>query len=146
VAPTRVDASALPTHSAALRRLKRFVEDRGRYFHKRLSSVVAFDNNLRVGYLYTMAVRLLLNERRVLTENAFVEVVVWLLDKPTSKSCHNYKYRLALILNNQCVLRYDNEAGKGDHRHFGDNETPYVFVSPQTLLEDFWNDVKKWRY
>ena len=43
------------------------------------------------------------------------------------------------------MLRYDNETGKGDHRHVQDLENSYVFTDPETLLTDFWNDVKKWR-
>jgi hypothetical protein len=42
-------------------------------------------------------------------------------------------------------MRYDNEAGKGDHRHIGVSEERYNFVDPETLLEDFWNDVEAWR-
>ena len=44
-----------------------------------------------------------------------------------------------------CVLRYDNEAGKGDHRHLGGVETDYAFTGAETLLADFWNDVDQWR-
>jgi hypothetical protein len=44
-----------------------------------------------------------------------------------------------------CVLRYDNEAGKGDHKHMGEVETAYVFESPNRLLADFWCDVDLWR-
>jgi hypothetical protein len=44
-----------------------------------------------------------------------------------------------------CVLRYDNEAGKGDHRHVGGVETAYRFTSPEDLLADFWRDVDQWR-
>ena len=58
---------------------------------------------------------------------------------------HGFKYRLALVVNGRCVLRYDNEAGKGDHRHVGENEIPYVFTTSQALLDDFWNDVDNWR-
>jgi len=43
------------------------------------------------------------------------------------------------------VLRYDNEAGKGDHRHVGDVETEYRFTTPDQLLADFWRDVDQWR-
>ena len=42
-------------------------------------------------------------------------------------------------------MRYDNEAGKGDHRHVGDKEEPYSFSEPEALLEDFWRDVAEWR-
>lgn len=41
----------------------------------------------------------------------------------------------------QCVLRYDNEAGKGDHKHLNGREFAYRFTSVQTLLIDFWRDV-----
>jgi hypothetical protein len=43
------------------------------------------------------------------------------------------------------VLRYDNEAGKGDHRHVGTKEMPYVFVSVDSLLDDFLSDVAAWK-
>ena len=37
-----------------------------------------------------------------------------------------WRNRLAYVVRGVCVLRYDNEAGKGDHRHFGSGERPYV--------------------
>lgn len=93
-----------------------------------------------------MKAQLLLNQRQPISENAFVEMVVWLLPSPISGSIHEFKYRLALIVNGSCVLRYDNEAGKGDHKHMGEPEIPYVFTTPQTLLNDFWNDVDNWGF
>ncbi|HEV2562878.1 MAG TPA: DUF6516 family protein [Rhizomicrobium sp.] len=88
-----------------------------------------------------MKAELLLDERHILAEDAFVEVVVWRLPQPTRGSAHGFKYRLALIERGVCALRYDNEAGKGDHRHIGNSETPYRFVSAEKLLADFWRDV-----
>ena len=93
-----------------------------------------------------MNTKLMLNERHILAENAFVEIVVWLLSTPLSGSRHGFKYRLALIVDGGCVLRYDNEAGKGDHKHIGEDEMPYIFTSPEKLIDDFWNDVEKWRF
>ena len=49
------------------------------------------------------------------------------------------------VVNEVCVLRYDNEAGKGDHKHVGAVEVPYSFTTTDQLLEDFWNDVDQWR-
>ena len=92
-----------------------------------------------------MNAELMLNERHLIAEDAFVELVVWRVGPPLAKSRHGFKYRLALVVKGRCVLRYDNEAGKGDHKHIGDEEIPYGFTSPQTLLDDFWNDVKRWR-
>ena len=60
-------------------------------------------------------------------------------------SGHEYKYALAYVVEGDCVLRYDNEAGKGDHKHLGEEQMPYVFTTPAQLLEDFWNDVDRWR-
>ena len=92
-----------------------------------------------------MDAKLMLNERHILSENAFVEMVVWLLSSPISKSHHSFKYRLSLVVQGNCVLRYDNESGKGDHKHIGEDEIPYFFTTPQALLKDFWSDVDNWR-
>jgi hypothetical protein len=87
----------------------------------------------------------LLHERRVVAEDAFVELVVWQVPSPVPGSAHAFKYRLAFVVNGVCVLRYDNEAGKGDHKHVGEEQRPYIFTTPAQLLEDFWNDVDRWR-
>ena len=87
----------------------------------------------------------LLRERRVVAEGAFVELVVWQVPSPVPGSAHAFKYRLAFVVNGVCVLRYDNEAGKGDHKHIGEEQMPYTFMTPAQLLEDFWNDVDHWR-
>ena len=92
-----------------------------------------------------MDAELMLRECHILSENTFVEMVVWRLPSPRSGSRHSFKYRLAFVVNCECVLRYDNESGKGDHKHTGEVEIPYAFTTPQALLEDFWNDVDKWR-
>jgi hypothetical protein len=92
-----------------------------------------------------MKAEALVQERHVLAENAFAEIVVWQLPRPVRGSKHRFKYRLALIVAGQCVLRYDNEMGKGDHRHINDSETVYAFSSYEKLLADFWADVDAWR-
>ena len=86
-----------------------------------------------------------MDERHVLDAAMFIELVIWRLPKPMRGSRHRFKYRLALVHNGICVLRYDNELGKGDHRHIRDLEGPYRFTGPDTLLADFWNDVEQWR-
>ena len=92
-----------------------------------------------------MKAELLLDERHVLAEDTFAEIVVWRLPRPSRGSKHRYKYRLALIENGKCVLRFDNEAGKVDHRHVGETEEVYAFTTPEALLADFWADVDEWR-
>ncbi len=92
-----------------------------------------------------MKATLLLRERRVVSEGAFVELVVWQVPSPLLGSTHGFKYRLAFVMNGACVLRYDNEPGKGDHKHIGGEQTPYLFTTPAQLLADFWNDMDQWR-
>ena len=85
----------------------------------------------------------LLDERHVLSERAFTELVVWRVPVAVRGSIHGYRYRLALVVDGKCVLRYDNEAGKGDHRHAGGAEERYRFKSAEQLLADFWMDVEE---
>ena len=93
-----------------------------------------------------MAAELLIDERHVLDARAFVEIVVWRLPRPARGSRHSFKYRLALVVDEVCVLRYDNESGKGDHRHLESQEVRYSFVDTETLLADFWRDIKRLRW
>ena len=92
-----------------------------------------------------MKAQLLLNERQQLAADAFVELRIWRVPTPVRGSAHGFKYALAHVVSGVCVLRYDNEAGKGDHRHARGTETAYHFTSPAALLADFWNDVDQWR-
>lgn len=92
-----------------------------------------------------MKAEVLLRERHVLAENAFVEIVVWPVPRSVRGSSHHYKYRLILVVSGQCLVRYDNEAGKGDHRHLGEVELPYRLDGHEKLLSDFWSDVELWR-
>ncbi len=58
-------------------------------------------------------------------------------------SRHGYKYRLAYVVRNICVLRYDNERGKGDHKHLEGVELPYVFSDTDRLIDDFLADIER---
>jgi len=80
--------------------------------------------------------------RHVLSESAFAELVVWRVPAPVRGSQHEFRYRLALVVDGECVPRYDNEAGKGDHRHVRGREMPYEFKSIAQLRRDFERDVK----
>ena len=86
-----------------------------------------------------------MRERVVLSERSFAEVRIWRVPKPVPGSEHSFKYALAYVVDRVCVLRYDNEAGKGDHRHLGEDESPYECTTPEQLLADFWSDVDRWR-
>src|SRR5580692_2747376 len=81
--------------------------------------------------------RLLLRERRVLSESSFAEIVIWELPRRSRGSLHRFKYRLAFVVDAVCVLRFDNEAGKGDHKHISEREVDYTFTSLTPLLAGF---------
>lgn len=72
------------------------------------------------------------------------EMVIWKLPAVTPERPHGLKYRLHYGgSDGTCLVRYDNEKGKGDHKHIRDSEEPYAFTSPQKLIEDFLSDVAR---
>lgn len=81
--------------------------------------------------------------RRWIDEVTFIETSVVRLAEPLEGSDHPYKYSLALVVAGECVLRYDNERGKGDHKHEGKVEDEYVFTTLSQLLSDFKADVRR---
>jgi Family of unknown function (DUF6516) len=91
-----------------------------------------------------MAASLLLKRRVADAGGGFAEYVVWLLPKPLPPSQHSFKYRLAYVVNCECVVRYDIERGKGGHRHFGRQERAYAFSTPRKLIADFEADIVRW--
>jgi hypothetical protein len=72
-----------------------------------------------------------------------IEIVVWQVPAPVHPSMHGFKYRLVFARGGVRVVGYDNERGKGDHRHIGAIESAYDFVDVDTLLADFWRDVSE---
>ena len=86
----------------------------------------------------------LYGDRRPVSDTAFVETVIWRVPRPVVGSRHRYKYRLALIEGGRCVLRYDNEAGKGDHKHYGRRQVAYNFSDIERLRSDFNTEVEEW--
>ncbi len=73
---------------------------------------------------------------------AIVQIKVWRLDHPTGERPHGLKYSLFYGRPGERIVGYDNERGKGDHRHYREREEPYVFVAFERLLNDFWSDVR----
>ena len=82
--------------------------------------------------------------KEVRDDGSIVEVVIWELPEPLPPSPHSYKYRLFYGTPSEERVRYDNERGKGDHRHVHGRELNYVFVSVDQLLDDFERDVQNW--
>jgi hypothetical protein len=91
-----------------------------------------------------MKAELLVRTRIILSEIAFAELVLWKLPAALPGTSHGFQYRLAYVVDGQCVLRYDNEAGKGDHRHYGGKERSYAFTGPDELIAAFEADIARW--
>jgi hypothetical protein len=70
--------------------------------------------------------------------------VIWQLAGPVPGSGHKFKYRLAFVVDEVCVLRFDNETGKGDHKHIDDEEAAYAFTTLEKLVAVFWNEIDEW--
>jgi hypothetical protein len=58
-----------------------------------------------VGIISNMKAALLLDERHVVAANAFVELVVWRLGARLPGSGHDFKYRLALVVDGRFLER-----------------------------------------
>ena len=81
-----------------------------------------------------------MNEQQLLT---YYELL-WRGPKPVEGSSHIFKYRLVYVVDGVCVLRYDNESGKGDHRYINNKERAYKFSTPDQLITDFQHDIARW--
>jgi hypothetical protein len=69
-------------------------------------------------------------------------MVVWQTPEPVPPSEHKFKYRLVYVRDGQRVVGYDNERGKGDHKHLGAREMRYRFKCGAQLIADFLADVE----
>jgi hypothetical protein len=102
--------------------------------------------HLLVGIVSNVKAVVLIRTRIVYSTTAFAELVLWQLSKPLTGCIHRFKYRLAYVVRGTCVLRYDNEAGKGDHQHYDGKEQPYAFSNPETLIAAFQADIARWNH
>ena len=92
-----------------------------------------------------MRARLLYEFKQRYDDGAILEMVLWELPQPAPGSSHRYKYRLFYGYPGRRVVGYDNESGKGDHRHVEAREYRYTFVSADALVADFLSDVEQRR-
>lgn len=82
-------------------------------------------------------------DKAVLADGAIVEMTIWQLPEANSERPHGLKYRLFFGRDGKRLVGYDNERGKGDHKHLGEVETAYRFVSVEQLVADFLADVER---
>ena len=84
-------------------------------------------------------------DKQVLPDGAIVEMKIWQLTKPVRGSAHKLKYSLLYGIPGKRLVAYDNESGKGDHRHFEGEEAVYNFRTVEKLMVDFLADVRRLR-
>ena len=93
-----------------------------------------------------MKARLIYHEKFMYADGAIREMVLWQLPKKTYDRPYRLKYRLYYgLTDGTCIVRYDNESGKGDHKHTKDQEEFYLFKDVETLVEDFLEEIEKVR-
>jgi hypothetical protein len=93
-----------------------------------------------------MAARLLYQEKYIYSDGAIREMILWQLPRKTSDRPHGLKYRLYYgLADGSCLVRFDNESGKGDHKHVGGQEKSYRFTDVETLVADFLVEIEKAR-
>ena len=92
-----------------------------------------------------MRAALLHRERFDFDDGAVLEMVLWQISEPVPGSRHRYKYRLYYGKAGRRIVAYDNERGKGDHRHRHGREQTYHFTTVEQLVADFLADVAEER-
>ena len=83
---------------------------------------------------------LLIRQRDVLPDGILIELKVWQLPRPDAERPHGLKYSLYCGRDGKRLVGYDNERGKGDHRHIKTREEAYVFNTLEQLIQDFYSD------
>jgi hypothetical protein len=92
-----------------------------------------------------MKAELLFHQRIDYDDGAIVEMVLWRVAVSVPPSTHGLKYSLFYGRPGVREVGYDNEHGKGDHRHFKGRQMSYAFSSVEQLMIDFWADVQSLR-
>jgi hypothetical protein len=92
-----------------------------------------------------MKATLVIERRIVFGDRDFAEAVIWKVPEPVPPTTHGFKYRLVYIVGGLRVIGFDNERGRGDHRHDGERISEYQFQGIDRLMEDFAAAVEQWR-
>lgn len=89
-----------------------------------------------------MKASLIYHKTDTIADGIKLEMVIWQLPAPTADRPHGIKYRLWAGRDGVTLVRYANETGKGDHKHEGEIEQPYVWRGLAALVADFIVDVE----
>ena len=97
------------------------------------------------GMMDHMAAKLIFYDKFLYADGAIREMVIWRLPKRDDERPHGLKYSLFYGVPGQSIVRYDNERGKGDHRHYRDRQEPYDFSTVEQMIQDFASDIERHR-
>ncbi|MDR6817169.1 hypothetical protein J2X76_002342 [Neorhizobium sp. 2083] len=86
---------------------------------------------------------LIMDRKFHLDDGKIIQMKVWQLPDRNPERPHGLKYSFFFGNPGERIIGYDNEAGKGDHRHYRDHEEPYRFVSLERMIRDFEEDVRR---
>ncbi len=90
-----------------------------------------------------MKAELLKHHHQRLVNGGLIEMKIWKLSCPVPPCEHAFKYRLVYVLDGIRMVGFDNERGKGDHKHLDGKQSAYHFVSIDQLLDDFLSEVER---
>ena len=78
---------------------------------------MVLDTTINDGVNDHMKTRRIFFDKAVLPDNSVVEMTIWQLPKPSTERPHGLKYSLFYGRDGLRIVGYDNERGKGDHKH-----------------------------
>ncbi len=89
-----------------------------------------------------MPATLIFRDKQRMEDGSILEMRILLVPEPVPGSAHRLKYSLYFGREGQRIVGYDNERGKGDHRHLGTREEACMFRGVDQLIADFLADVQ----
>jgi len=87
---------------------------------------------------------LIIHDKQVDEQGNTTEIRLWRVPADDERK-HGIKYSLVYIVQGQRVVGYDNERGKGDHKHIDGVELPYRFTDLRQLKLHFLADIASWK-
>jgi hypothetical protein len=88
---------------------------------------------------------LMFEDRSASPDGGILEMRIWRLPEADDERPHGLKYSLFYGRDGVRIIGYDNERGKGDHRHYRDREEPYGFTTVEQMIADCVDDVERER-
>jgi hypothetical protein len=79
--------------------------------------------------------------RRDYPDGTIIQIRIWKIPETNDERPHGFKYSLFFGRPGERLVGYDNERGKGDHKHIKGFEYPYSFSSIDQLFADFRRDI-----